>query len=75
MASRGFHLFYLISHHEVLNKQAFIFSAYNIYREFPHIISYFTISLEKGLAGIMVFILQMKKLNQGIMRFAQGHTD
>lgn len=32
-----------------------------------HIISYFTITLEEGLADIIIFILEMKKLNQGIM--------
>lgn len=65
-AYRGFYLFYLISHHEVLNKQVLIFSAIKL-TDGLCIISYFTISLEEGLADIMIFILQMKKLNQGIM--------
>lgn len=39
---------YLISHREILNKQALIFSDYSIYREPLHRIFYFTISLEEG---------------------------
>lgn len=56
----------LISHCEVLNKQASKPSDYRIYKGLSHIIFYFTIPLEGGLTDVMIFILQMEKLDEGI---------
>ena len=44
----------LISHCEVLNKQASKPSDYTIYKGLPHIIFYFTIPLEGGLTDVIL---------------------
>lgn len=74
-AYRGFYLFYLISNHEVLNKQALIFSDYSVYRQSTH-----NILFHNNLGGrpgryYDLYFIDEEDEPGNYEGSAQGHTD